>query len=107
MQAHAGEDAVMELHEEEARRALEADWVREGMLEGEEDLDSLYVEMVPGRWHAEVLRRHLEPPDSNRHSSSNRARATLSPAIRQLPPPRAAHLPVMALLPPCHSVKPR
>lgn len=70
MGAHAGEDAVMELHGEEARRALEADWVREEMLEGEEDSDSLHVEMVLGRRHAEVQRRGLEPVDSNRRNSN-------------------------------------
>lgn len=106
MGAHAGEDAVMELHEEEARRASEAERVREEMLEEEEHLDSPHGEMVLGRRHAEGLRQASKPTHSNRRRS-NRARAVLSPTTRQLPPPQVALLPATALLPLCHNVKPR
>ena len=86
MGAHAGEDAVMELHEEEARRASEADRVREEMLEGEEALGSPQGVMVLGRRHAEGLRQASKPTHSKRRRS-NRARAILSPTTRHPPPP--------------------
>ncbi|KAI7408385.1 hypothetical protein KC328_g107 [Hortaea werneckii] len=74
VRAYAGEDAVMELHEEEARRAFEADWVREEMLEAEGDLDSPHVEMVLGRRHAECTCQRWNRSHSVTASSSARDR---------------------------------